>query len=43
MTISENVMYANFGDPRSHDRDLGLKPRKNGNFWVENFINSLAT
>ena len=33
-------MYSNFGDPKARDRDLGiLKPRKNGNFGVENYFN----
>ena len=39
MTIIKTVMYADFGDPRLHDRDLGaLKPRKNGHFCHQNLI-----
>ena len=33
MTTFKSVIEADFGDPRSRDRDLEtLKPRKNGHF-----------
>ena len=37
-------MHANFGDPRSRDRDLGtLKSRKKRQLWGRKFINSFIT
>ena len=37
MEINERVMHANFGDPRSHDREL--RHTKHGKFWHENLLN----
>ena len=40
MAINKSVMYANFGEPRSRDRDLRtLKPRKKRQFLGRKFIN----
>ena len=33
---NENVMCANFGDPRSRDRKL--RHKKTGNFWLEKLL-----
>ena len=39
MTIIKSVVYADFEEPRSHDRDLGtLKLRKNYHFCLENLL-----
>ena len=39
MTIFKSVVYGDFGDPTSRDRDLGtLKTRKNGHFSLENLL-----
>ena len=39
MTIIESIMHADFGDPKSRDRDLAaLKPTKNGHFCLENLF-----
>ena len=39
MRIDVSVMCANFGDPKSHDRELTHKKNiKNGNFWLENLF-----
>ena len=39
MTIIKSIMYANFKEPRSRDRDLRtLKLRKNCFFFLENLL-----
>ena len=39
MTITKNIMYADFEEPRSRDRDLGtLNLRKNCHFCLENLL-----
>ena len=39
MTIIKSIMYVNFEEPRSRDRDLGtLKLRKNCYFCLENLL-----
>ena len=39
MTIIKNVIYADFEEPRSRDRDLGtVKLRKNYHFCPENLL-----
>ena len=39
MTIIKSVIYANFEEPRSRDRDLGtLKLRKSYHFCLENLL-----
>ena len=44
MTIIKSILYANFEEPRSRDRDLGsLNLRKKLPFLSRNFINSLIT
>ena len=41
MTIIKSIMYANFEEPRSRDRDLETEIEKNCQFRLENNINSL--
>ena len=37
--INAGVMYANFGDRRSRDRDLGSqKPSEKDDFWAKNLL-----
>ena len=39
MTIIKSIIYANFEEPRSHDRDLGtLDLRKKCHFCLENLL-----
>ena len=39
MRINESVTCANFGNPRSRDRELTLKKTiKNGDFWLGNLL-----
>ena len=40
MRTIESVMCANFGDPRSRDRELTHKQKtlKNDDFWLENLL-----
>ena len=39
MTIIKSIMYANFEEPRSHDRDLGtLNLRKSSHFCLQNLL-----
>ena len=39
MTIIKSIMYANFEEPRSRNRDLGtLNLRKNCHFCLENLL-----
>ena len=39
MTIIKIIMYANFEEPKSCDRDLGtLNLRKNCNFYLKNLL-----
>ena len=39
MTIIKNILYANFEEPRSRDRDLGtLNLRKNCHFRLKNLL-----
>ena len=38
MGIDECVVCANFGDPRSRDRELTQKKKKNGDFCLENLV-----
>ena len=39
MTIIKSIMYANFKEPRSRDRDLDtLNLRKNCHFCLENLL-----
>ena len=39
MTIIKSVIYSNFEEPRSRDRDLGtLKLRKNYHFCLKNLL-----
>ena len=38
-SINKSIMYANFEDPRSCDRDLGaLKPRKKRQFLAQKLL-----
>ena len=39
MTIIKSIIYADFEEPRSRDRDLGtLNLRKNCHFCLENLL-----
>ena len=38
MRINETVMCANFGYPRSRDRELSHKTTKKCDFWLENLL-----
>ena len=39
MTIIKSIMYADFDEPRSRDRDLGtLNLKKNCHFCLENLL-----
>ena len=39
MTIIKSIMYANFEEPTSRDRDIGtLNLRKNCHFCLENLL-----